>query len=148
MARSIRLSKVGREMAHHAFRLKGWTQEYLAGKVECSRTTVYKFFAGRPVAKQVFQAICNELNLEWIEIADFESEPLSSLSTSTAKENSTEDIQKPTGTAQVLTNEKTFAFAISGTVNPDDVPKLKAILALLQELSEDTSVKLIDIEPG
>ncbi len=72
MTRSLRASKTGLEKAERAFKTKGWTQEYLAGVVKCSRPTIINFFARRPVDKGIFQAICNELGLEWGEIAELE----------------------------------------------------------------------------
>lgn len=70
MGRSLRVSREGLAKARKAFKLKGWTQEYLAGTAGCSRGTVINFFAQRPVAKQLFQAFCIELGLEWGEIAE------------------------------------------------------------------------------
>ncbi|MEO0768774.1 MAG: hypothetical protein AAFY72_04975 [Cyanobacteria bacterium J06649_4] len=72
MGRSLRASKVGLAKAKKAFVLKGWTQEYLAGTVGCSRSTVINFFAQRPVAKRLFQSFCIELELEWGEVAELE----------------------------------------------------------------------------
>ncbi|MEH2457514.1 hypothetical protein [Nostoc sp.] len=51
----------------------GRTQEYLAGGASCSRQTVGKFFAKKYVDKNIFQSICNELGLEWEDIAELES---------------------------------------------------------------------------
>lgn len=72
MGRSLRASKEGLAKAKKAFKLKGWTQDYLAGTAGCSRGTVINFFAQRPVAKRLFQAFCTELELEWVEIAELE----------------------------------------------------------------------------
>ncbi|MEO1620923.1 MAG: NACHT domain-containing protein, partial [Cyanobacteria bacterium J06632_3] len=74
MGRSLRASKEGLAKAKKAFKLKGWTQEYLAGAAGCSRGTVINFFARRPVAKGLFQAFCVELGLEWGEVAELEAD--------------------------------------------------------------------------
>jgi predicted NACHT family NTPase len=74
MGRSLRASKTGLATAEKAFKLKGWTQEYLAGVAGCSRATVINFFAQRPVDKRLFQAFCSELGLEWAEIAELEAD--------------------------------------------------------------------------
>ncbi|PHJ69130.1 hypothetical protein VF14_03050 [Nostoc linckia z18] len=74
MTRSVRASKTGLEKAKEAFKLKGWTQEYLAGGSDCSRQTINKFLKGQPVDKSKFQGICTELGLEWGEIAELEAE--------------------------------------------------------------------------
>ena len=74
MGRSLRSSKEGLAKAKKAFKLKGWTQDHLAGRADCSRTTAVNFFARRPVAKQLFQNLCIELGLECGEIAELETD--------------------------------------------------------------------------
>lgn len=86
MARSLRASKIGFEKAQRAFKLKGWTQEYLAGVVGRRRQTIINFFARRPVDKSVFQAVCTELGLEWGEIAELEEEEKQAVKTSNIDE--------------------------------------------------------------
>ena len=73
MTRSFQASEVGFKQAEIAFKLKGWTQEYLAGGAKCTRQVVINFFARRPVATKFFKAICQELDLEWGEIAELKS---------------------------------------------------------------------------
>lgn len=73
MSRGIQASISGIEAAKKALKLKGWTQEYLAGASQCSRQTLNRFFKGNAIEKRIFQAICTELELPWIQIA--ESEP-------------------------------------------------------------------------
>jgi predicted NACHT family NTPase len=70
MTRSFQASEAGLKQAEAAFKLKGWTQEYLAGGAKCTRQVVINFFARRPVATKIFKAICQELDLEWGEIAE------------------------------------------------------------------------------
>lgn len=72
MARSLRASREGIAKAKKAFQLKGWTQEYLAGSVGCTRQVIGKFFAERSVESRFFTGICAELGLEWGEIAELE----------------------------------------------------------------------------
>lgn len=72
-SRSLRASTTGLEVANKAFKLKGWTQDYLAGAVGCSRPTINNFFARRNVDKGIFQTICTEFGLEWGEIAEIEA---------------------------------------------------------------------------
>jgi len=74
MGRSHRASKEGLKKLDQAFKIKGKTQDYLAGAVGCTRQTVGKLFAGRPLEKRLFQALCHELNLDWGDIAELESE--------------------------------------------------------------------------
>ncbi|ALB42414.1 hypothetical protein AA650_19855 [Anabaena sp. WA102] len=74
MVRSIRASKSGLKKAEKKFNGKDCTQDYLAGAANCTRQTVSKFFAGVAIDRRFFLSICDELGLEWREIADLESE--------------------------------------------------------------------------
>jgi predicted NACHT family NTPase len=74
MARSLKASVEGLKKAQAAFKLKGKTQEYLAGSVGCNRGAVINFFARRTVATEFFQEICTELGLEWGEIAELDGD--------------------------------------------------------------------------
>ena len=67
--RSLRASPPGIDQAKRAFDYKGWTQENLAGEVGLkTRQSVWRFFTGQPIERQVFQEICSVLNLDWREI--------------------------------------------------------------------------------
>jgi predicted NACHT family NTPase len=72
MVKSLRASLEGCGKAKSVFSRKGKTQEYLAGSVSCTRQVVINFFARKPVATQLFQQICTELDLNWTEIAELE----------------------------------------------------------------------------
>lgn len=74
MTRSFRVSKAKLQQIKNVFNTKGWTQEYLAGAVGCSRQVVINFFARRPVEKRFFQGICTELDSEWGEMMEPEEE--------------------------------------------------------------------------
>ncbi len=68
--RSLRASPFGIEQAKRAFAFKGWTQENLAGEVGLkTRQSVWRFFTGQPIERQVFLEICSILELDWREIA-------------------------------------------------------------------------------
>lgn len=111
--RSLRASATGLQQADKAFKIKGWTQEYLAGTVGKARQTIIKFFARRPVDQQVFQFICTELGLEWGEIAELEpgkmpppkTEYLDEL-VKTVRNQTHQSIQKRCGTMRVLDMEQ------------------------------------------
>jgi predicted NACHT family NTPase len=74
MARSLIASVEGLKKAQSAFKLKGWTQDYLAGASGCQRGVVINFFKGRTVETKFFLAICTELGLEWGEIAELDAD--------------------------------------------------------------------------
>lgn len=68
--RSLRASFPGIQQAKSAFARKGWTQENLAGEVGLkTRQSVWRFFTGQPVERQIFQELCSTLDLDWREIA-------------------------------------------------------------------------------
>lgn len=68
--RSLQASTTGIDKAKRAFGRKLWTQEQLANEVGIqTRQPVWKFFSGKPVARQIFMEICFQLNLDWQEIA-------------------------------------------------------------------------------
>jgi predicted NACHT family NTPase len=62
--RSLQASSEGIRKAKQAFKIKGWTQEYLANEVGLeTRQPIWKFFSGKPVERQVFNEICLILNI-------------------------------------------------------------------------------------
>ena len=68
--RSLRASPSGIEQAKRAFAHKGWTQENLAGEVGLkTRQSIWRFFTGQAIERQVFLEICSTLDLNWREIA-------------------------------------------------------------------------------
>jgi uncharacterized protein YjbI with pentapeptide repeats len=147
MGRSFRVSEEGLKRAKEAFHLTGWTQDYLAGSVECSRQTVAKFLVGGDVEKRFFEAICRKLNLIVAEIADFESEE-GQLNTSVSVNGSREQNLVTLTQKQTESDEEKFSFSILGTASKVDIPKLKAIVAHLQKITGDTSIEIVDIEKG
>lgn len=69
--RSLQASTEGMRKARLAFKRKGWTQEVLAGEVGLeTRQPIWKFFAGKPVDRQVFYEICKLLEIEPEEILE------------------------------------------------------------------------------
>lgn len=68
---------MGIEQAKQAFQRKGWTQEYFAAEVGLeTRQSVWKFFKGYPIERHIFIEMCTCLNLDWQEIAAFDSDTL------------------------------------------------------------------------
>ncbi|MDJ0676839.1 MAG: NACHT domain-containing NTPase [Calothrix sp. MO_167.B42] len=109
MGRSLKASLTGIREAKLAFQRKGWTQDYLAGASRCSRQIVINFFARRAVEKRIFQAICDELGLEWGDIAEAEIENLKNNLPSTidelvqiGRDTIYENVLKRYGTMRIL----------------------------------------------
>jgi predicted NACHT family NTPase len=74
MDRGIQATAAGLERSRSGLKLKGWTQEYLAGVAGCTRQTVSRFLAGKRIEKRIFQDICSGLDLKWVEIAELEAD--------------------------------------------------------------------------
>lgn len=68
--RSLKASIQGIEKARKALKRNSWSQEYLANEVKIVRSTLSRFFAGKPVERNNFQEICHMLQLTWAEIVD------------------------------------------------------------------------------
>jgi predicted NACHT family NTPase len=70
MARpSLQASEQGLLFAKEAFTKQGLTQETLAERVGCYRTTISKFLNGDTLWQKNFISICEKLGLDWHEIA-------------------------------------------------------------------------------
>ncbi len=84
--RSFQASAAGVKKLKLAFKKYGKTQDCLASfpsensnrdernQISCSRQTVSKFLTGKRISKELFISLCNELNLNWQDIAELESE--------------------------------------------------------------------------
>ncbi|MBD2531095.1 NACHT domain-containing NTPase [Nostoc flagelliforme FACHB-838] len=75
--RSLKASTVGIEKAKRAFKVREWTQEYLASEVGLeTRQSIWKFFTGKPIERQNFMEICFQLGLDWQDIAQLPDQRL------------------------------------------------------------------------
>ncbi|PPS43409.1 NACHT domain-containing NTPase [Chroococcidiopsis sp. TS-821] len=70
--RSLKASPEGLNRANRAM-LMFATKLDLADELEVSRSTVQKFFAGKPVGRENFHKICQRLELPWQEVAELEN---------------------------------------------------------------------------
>jgi uncharacterized protein YjbI with pentapeptide repeats/transcriptional regulator with XRE-family HTH domain len=165
MSRSCRASTEGLEKAKGKFKLKGWTQDHLAGRADCTRQTVGKFFARQLVDQSKFQTICHELGLEWGDVAEFETGQISA-SMNAAKENTSEIIQESSGITQLLnplvltTQEKPTRthkamVVLSAKLTAENQAQLQdkkieieAIVAHLRQLVGDVTLTIKDVEEG
>jgi predicted NACHT family NTPase len=68
VGRSLKASTEGINRANGAL-LRFPSKEHLADELQMSRSTVQKFFAGKPVQREYFHKICEKLELPWQEIA-------------------------------------------------------------------------------
>ncbi|HYX13583.1 MAG TPA: NACHT domain-containing NTPase [Nostoc sp.] len=75
--RSLKASIVGIEKAKRAFKVREWTQEYLASEVGLeTRQSIWKFFTGKPIERHNFMEICFQLGLDWQDIAQLPDQRL------------------------------------------------------------------------
>ena len=111
MARTFQASSSGHAKVLKAFEVQGKTKEFITGRANCSRPTLDKFLAGKPVNKKEFQAICEALNLDYLDIAIF-SDDESSLSKSidslvqTIRRQVADDILHRCGKMRILDMEQ------------------------------------------
>jgi len=70
--RSLKASPEGLNRANRAM-LMFATKLDLADELEVSRSTVQKFFAGKPVGRENFHKICQRLELPWQDVAELEN---------------------------------------------------------------------------
>jgi predicted NACHT family NTPase len=71
--RSLKASAIGISRANQSL-LSFESKISLADEVEISRTTVQKFFVGKPIARENFHKICQKLQLPWQAIAELPDE--------------------------------------------------------------------------
>lgn len=72
--RSLRASLQGIQLLRQALTQKQWKQTNLMGEVCSSRSTVSKFFNGKPVDSTTFVGLCDKLGLDWQQIVDLPKE--------------------------------------------------------------------------
>jgi predicted NACHT family NTPase len=69
MADRLQASKEGIKTVRQAYKRKKWSQEYLAGRVGCSRQTICSLLAGNRIDSDFFRGICSQLSLNLEDIA-------------------------------------------------------------------------------
>jgi predicted NACHT family NTPase len=74
--RSLKASKEGVQLASRAI-LRFPTKIDFAAELEISRSTVQNFFAGKPIGRENFHKICQELELDWQTVAELPQQPAS-----------------------------------------------------------------------
>jgi serine/threonine-protein kinase RsbW len=176
MSRSIRVApeyiqKVKLALRRHAFP----SQIALAKELRIGRSTANKFFTGKAIDYQYFVEISERLGLDWEAIAyiDIQEEPTSNFGklpekkfltsdediVSSLEENNSKSIQEhntdkvlilssATDKEEKYDDKERTAFVVAGSISKDDISKLKAIAELLQEITGDTYIKIIDVERG
>jgi predicted NACHT family NTPase len=72
MARSLRASGEGLEIAKSVFKRKYTSQESCATDIGSTRQVVGKFLDGKAIDTEFFQKICENLGLKWQDIAELE----------------------------------------------------------------------------
>ena len=144
MSRSVRASEHGLVIARQALHQKGWTQDYLAGRADCSRLTVIKFLAGRPIDKRNFAAICAELSLEWGNIAELDTDNKSPSQTANldalvreVRSKVSASIQKRCGTMRVLDMEQ-----------PITIDSIYTSVNILQKISRNQRRSIDELMEG
>jgi predicted NACHT family NTPase len=89
--RSLKASKDGVQLASRAI-LRFPTKIDFAAELEISRSTVQNFFAGKPVGRENFHKICQELDLPWQKVAELPQELLELTINNQAEINQEEEL--------------------------------------------------------
>lgn len=90
--RSLKASKEGVQLASRAI-LRFPTKIDFAAEIEVSRSTVQNFFAGKPIGRENFHKICQELDLSWQEVAELPEQPTLKLVNHQSSPSETETTQ-------------------------------------------------------
>ncbi len=143
--RSLKASTVGIEKAKRAFKIREWTQEYLASEVGLeTRQPIWKFFTGKPIERHTFMEICFQLGLDWQEIADLPTEIL--LTENKPDWDSCGDIDALVQTVRSRRSDKIQAQC--GTMRLLDIPqpiRLEDIYVDVNILNNITRQRWLDI---
>jgi predicted NACHT family NTPase len=120
--RAIHASESGLILIKQTFKLKGQSQTYLAGSVGCTRQTVNKFLNGKPIDKSLFQTLCSEIGLEWLQTANLEEKEqpfrVAKISVESVRAKVSDYLIKRCGTMRVLDMEQPITLnSIYTTVN-------------------------------
>ncbi|MEO0800795.1 MAG: pentapeptide repeat-containing protein [Cyanobacteria bacterium J06642_2] len=129
MPATIRASSEGLRLIDKARRVKGWAKrdKVWADLVPTSLSTLGRFWLGFNVQQETFQGICNAVGIEdWQSIADFDG---------------TRYFSKKIYTERL-------SFAIQGSIEKIDKHRLESISALLQQITGDTEIVILDVEEG
>jgi uncharacterized protein YjbI with pentapeptide repeats len=162
--RSFRASAAGVEKLSQAFKKYGTNQDCLAGVVVCTRQTVNKFLTGKPVDKELFKSLCNELKLDWLDIAELESEQDKN-SRTVSSMNRASYISRTEGTGVVTTVEEPnkvqtcitfdtingqFVITIPGDINSflQNPEQQNILLDAVKRSSGDKNATIFKIEKG
>jgi anti-sigma regulatory factor (Ser/Thr protein kinase) len=173
MSRSVRVAPEHIQLVKWALRRNAFpSQKALAEELGISRSTTDKFFTGKAIDYQYFVEISTRLGLNWQTIAYIDIQEKSTLNSDKpwkkklfnsdknrrdlAKEYIDEYTQKQDvenilvskNKHQECTDEERAAFIVTGSICKDDISKLRAIAELLQEITGDTYIKIVDIEEG
>jgi acylphosphatase/transcriptional regulator with XRE-family HTH domain len=154
MARSLQASVEGIEKAKDVFKQKGCTQRYFALDCECTRQTIGKFFARKSIDKTIFKNICNKLNLEYKEIANWELQEEQIRPTINSKletlgkepQISTSTVMNASVPQDSITREA--IFVLTGTIKLVDKAKLKAIEEHLRQMTGNVTLTITNVEEG
>ncbi|MFB2875272.1 DUF1822 family protein [Floridanema aerugineum] len=139
MSRSARVHKDYIQKVKFCLRRNGYIRQIdLAENLNLSQSTISNFLNGKPIDYLNFLEICAALSLEWKEIVDLE----------TQDENSYSPINLQSEPEQTSQARSKLFIELKGSIEEVDKPLVDALIALLQERSEDMSLTLQRIKTG
>ncbi len=76
MAVSLKASNQGLQVVDEARRKRGWTKASVKWReaAQVAPASLKRFWLGRPINKETFVAICKALEIDWLQVAELQSE--------------------------------------------------------------------------
>ncbi|MEB3360151.1 MAG: pentapeptide repeat-containing protein, partial [Synechococcales bacterium] len=129
MAATVKASAAGLDRIDKARRKKGWTktEKAWAGLACTSEATLKRFWAGVAIRSETFRDICGAVGIDdWESIVDFE------------------DDDKP----QSEISSRRLSVQLDINLEDIDGQLLKDLLAILNKIGSDGSIKFLDVDEG
>jgi transcriptional regulator with XRE-family HTH domain len=143
-----------RKKAKTALLRLGYTQQVLADFLKLSRSTVSKFFTGKPIRVDGYKQICDELGLNWEDCLPREQPIVRSqtdffcIAVTDQEEKTMQTLHRQSRQIIVIDRQnKTQKAEIVLTGDVDSVENLKILEEILRQHSGDT-ILIFDIKSG
>ena len=140
---SLQASIEGLKKAHKAFSRTELTQEQLAEEVGCTRQPIWKFFAGKPVRRQLFREICHRLELDWEEIAVRDSEAEQETDT-----NIDSLVQEVREKLYLTLQQRCGKMRVLDMSHPIDLINIYTHIHILEKIPNKRHLKIADLWQG
>jgi predicted NACHT family NTPase len=134
MARpSLTPTPTGLAVARQALSQKGLTQVELVRELHCSRQPISNFFGGRAIEQRLFIAICNQVGLDWQEIAGMKT--MASPAVEVVKSGDTQFlVRQKRREVQAEIDRRCGLIKILGLTTPIELEKIYTEVKVLEKI--------------